>query len=662
MRTVIAVVVAALAITVLSSAQVVTSATPQPIPSPGPRIGVILSLTGEAAKYGQAAKNGVDLAVREVNRSGGVGNRSVSVVLVDAESNPDVAAAALNRMANDGIQVVIGDVSSDCTLKLAPLAQQLHVLLMSPGASAPAISDAGDFVFRNWQSDVHEAKADANLAIDTLGWKKIAVVAIGSSYTEGISKAFKAAVKDDGASVTEFTYRPSERDFRSSIAVMRKQSFDGIFLVGYGGPLAAFLRQRSEAGLRTSILSVQAFDAPETLIPEAEGVIFSSTAAPNSSDANVRRFREHYRDAYHSEPTLCADSGYDAVGMIVSLLRRGTATSADMKQQLRQISYPGAAGRTEFDEHGDVPKEIVFRQIHNGRSVPMGPGGFGWTGVRNWATQQMRDLSAKAFAAIASAIGLAIVAALIRMKPRVREFLAWQILSRRFALRAAFSRRSAKIVTIDDYVHLLTRMRQRASRLRAIKGNGTSLVMQIYTRQIPRDWPLWERESDENESPKTPLEEYFFAFEDFIRREPIVLRRTIVIDASDSPRGRERLAMLKNDVESQYFKRYLERLHSSPADAYYYCHRDTWPNWLSDAVFFGLQVEGGIRWLWGVTTSYSSGDELILMRLHRLGVKKHSKDLPLPWRLDNLDDFALPPDRVMKKMLPLEELVAATLQ
>ncbi len=634
----------------------------QPVPQAPPRIGVILSVTGEAAKYGVAAKNGVDLALEEANKSGGVGNRTITIDFVDAKSDPKVAADALNRMAKDGVQVIVGDVSSDTTLKMAPLAQQNHIVLLSPGASAPAISEMGNFIFRNWQSDVHEAKADASLATDTLSWKKIAVVAIGQSYSIGLAKTFMSTAKDAGANVTEYRFQSNTVDFRSQIAQIKHQSYDGIYLVGYGTSLAAFVRQKAELGVATPVLSVQAFDAPETLIPEAEGVIFSSTEGPNQADPNVKRFRERYKDKYRAEPTLCADSGYDAIGIVVLAMRRAGPSSVAIQQQLKDINYPGAAGPTEFDEHGDVPKEIVFRHVVKGRVLPIGPQGFGWTGIVTWFRQQLKDASAKVVTAVLGMIGLAILGAFVRLRPRLREIFEWQWLSRRFALRSALSRRSARIVTIDDYVYLLTKMRTRALRLRSNKGNGTSLVMHIYTRQIPRDWPLWERQADDLESPKTPLEEYFFGFRDFVKGDHVVLRRTIIIDASDSPRGKERLAMLRRDVESQYFDQYLDALHSGPNDAFYYCHKDTWPNWLSDVVFFGLQDEGPIRWLWGVTTSYSSGDELILMRLHRLGAKKPPKHLPLPWRLCNLDDLALPPERVLSRMLPLDGLGAAELQ
>jgi branched-chain amino acid transport system substrate-binding protein len=136
-------------------------------------IGSVLPLTGSAAVWGQNAKMGMDLAASEINAKGGINGHPISVLYQDSQSEPSVATSALQQLISvHHIQVVIGDIASSSVLAMAPIAQKNQVVLLSPGASNPDISKAGDFIFRNWQSDALEGEVDAQYAYSKQGWEK----------------------------------------------------------------------------------------------------------------------------------------------------------------------------------------------------------------------------------------------------------------------------------------------------------------------------------------------------------------------------------------------------------------------------------------------------------------------------------------------------------
>lgn len=206
-----------------------------------------------------------------------------------------------------------------------------------------------------------------------------------------------------------------------------------------------------------------------------------------------------------------------------------------------------------------------------------------------------------------------------------------------------------RIVTIDDYVRLLERLRAAIVVHYKYRKEKPAILIHVFTQQLPSDWPLWYSSVKPDLHGLTELERYHFDFKEFLERGKrgdsftVEVKRVIVIDACTSPRGESRLQRLQKDVQASYFNDYIERLHVTKDDAYYYTTPRPWPGWLSDVVFYGVDVEGKRNWVWAVTTSFTTGEDFILLRLHRLtsliGIPK-LKHLPLPGGIQKLEDLA----------------------
>ena len=88
-------------------------------------IGAILPLTGEGAKYGDAAKKGINLAVKEINSAGGINGKSVQIIYEDSQGDPKAGVAAMQKLViTDKVSAVIGDLLSSVTLAIAPIANK----------------------------------------------------------------------------------------------------------------------------------------------------------------------------------------------------------------------------------------------------------------------------------------------------------------------------------------------------------------------------------------------------------------------------------------------------------------------------------------------------------------------------------------------------------
>ena len=340
------------------------------------KIGAVLPLTGSAAVWGQNAKMGMDLAVKEINSGSRLGGRRITIIYEDSQSDPRMATSALQKLITyHRIQVVIGDIASSSVLAMAPIAERSRVVLLSPGASNPDISNAGEFVFRNWQSDALEGDVDATFAWETLRWQRAAILYVDNAFGTAIQDVFTRKFRSLGGEiVSSEAFAQGGNDFRAQLTKLQSISADGLYLPGYPQEVALLLKQKQELGLRLSILSTQSFDDPQILATAgnaAQGVIFSVPKPPDTDQPFVSRFREAYTAAYQKEPGVCSDSGYDAVRIVAWAIERAGQDGPAIQRQLTQLrDFPGAAGITTFDEHGDVIKPFVFKMVRNGQFVP----------------------------------------------------------------------------------------------------------------------------------------------------------------------------------------------------------------------------------------------------------------------------------------------------
>src|SRR5260221_2357637 len=280
-------------------------------------IGSVLALTGSASVWGQNTRNGMELALQEVNSAGGIDGKKIRIVYEDSRSEPKSAVDALQKVISaDRVPVVIGDIASSNVLAMAPVAEKVKVVLISPGASNPELSFSGEYIYRNFPSDALEGKVDADYAHGQLGWKTIGVINVKNAYGEGVSRVSKQSFAALGGQVVlDDSFEQGAIDFRSLVTKLKNTTTDGTFLAGYPDEMAKLLIQAKEVGVKTRFLSTQAFDDPQVLKiagHAADGVVFSTPAPPSEPDPIVAAFRQNYKHRLGKDPGLMSDTEYDA--------------------------------------------------------------------------------------------------------------------------------------------------------------------------------------------------------------------------------------------------------------------------------------------------------------------------------------------------------------
>ena len=348
------------------------SAPPAPI-----RIGAILSLTGPMAPYGQNAKRGMDLAVAEVNRDGGVGGRPLEVLFEDAQSEPRAATLAARKLIHqDKVPAVIGFIGSSLLLASAPIFNENHVVLVSPGASSPEIRDAGEYVFRTRASGRLEAHALADYATKKLECGRIAILYVNNEYGTSWRDTFVSRTEaTDGQIGIVEAFAQGATNLRTQLSKIKASSPGCVLILGYFDEIVLAIRQARELDLTSTILTtvgIQDERVFDMLGSDAEGVLFCAVDYDPTQNEASKRFDEAYQAAYGRSSDIFAANAYDAVHLICDGIAKRSATGKEIKAYLLSLGdYPGAGGTLRFDDAGDEVKPVSMKKIENRRFSPI---------------------------------------------------------------------------------------------------------------------------------------------------------------------------------------------------------------------------------------------------------------------------------------------------
>jgi branched-chain amino acid transport system substrate-binding protein len=219
-------------------------------------IGVSGPLTGPVAQYGLAWKKGFDLALAEINGSGGIKGRQLQYVFTDTQNDPkQTVATAQKYVADPRIVLATGDFSSTSSMAASAIYQRAGLVQFGFNNSNPSFTKGGDYLWSNSPNDLNEAFAHAAYTRD-LGLKRVALFQLNTDWGKTAGDYTVAALKKDGVEVAlREAYLPDEKDFKTVITKAKALGVDGIVFVSYANDAALLVQQIRGQGLGVPIVA-----------------------------------------------------------------------------------------------------------------------------------------------------------------------------------------------------------------------------------------------------------------------------------------------------------------------------------------------------------------------------------------------------------------------
>lgn len=344
-------------------------------------VGGIGPTTGNNAIYGTAVKNGIQLAVDEINADGGINGYQIEYQFEDDQSDSEKSVNAYNTLKDWGMQMLVGTVTSTPCVAVVEETHADNMFQLTPSATTVEAVQY-DNAFRMCFSDPSQGTVSADYIAENGLATKVAVIYDSSdTYSTGIYQSFASEADAKGLEIVaaEAFTADSNTDFSVQIQKAKDSGAELVFLPIYYQQASLILAQADRAGFAPEwfgvdgmdgILDVEGFDASL-----AEGLMFLTPFTPDADDEATQTFVANYEKEFGDTPIQFAADAYDCMYVIKAAAEKADVTPdmsvSDMcdamKSAMTEITIDGLTGKQiSWDADGEPSKEPTVVVIKNG--------------------------------------------------------------------------------------------------------------------------------------------------------------------------------------------------------------------------------------------------------------------------------------------------------
>ena len=345
-------------------------------------IGVIGPLTGGAAIYGTAVANAAQIAVDEINALGG--DIQFNLISEDDTNDAETSVNAYNTLMDQGMQILLGTVTTTPALAVMPYAYEDRVFALTPSGSGDDVIEGNDNVYQVCFTDSNQGSRSAQYINEHFPDAKIAIIYRNDDqYSQGIRDNFVAEAESRGMSIVyEGTFtEASQTDFNNQLTGAQSAGADMVFLPIYYEPASVILTQANAMGYAPTffgvdgmdgILGVKGFDTSL-----AEGVYLLTPFSADAEDEATQAFVTEYQSRFGDIPNQFAADAYDGIYIIYEAIKTAGVT-ADMSNEeicdaliaamgeLSIVGLTSAGSEMTWDDNGAVSKDPAAVVIQDG--------------------------------------------------------------------------------------------------------------------------------------------------------------------------------------------------------------------------------------------------------------------------------------------------------
>ena len=353
-------------------------------------IGGIGPTTGAAAIYGNAAKNGAQIAIDEINEAGGINGATIEYRFEDDQNDAEKSVNAYNTLKDWGMQILYGTVTTAPCIGVADMTAQDNMFQITPSASSTDVIEGKTNVFQVCFTDPNQGTASAQYIDEHDLATKIGIIYDSSDpYSSGIEDNFVKEAEARGLDIVaeEAFTADSKTDFQTQLQKAQDAGADLIFLPIYYQEASIILQQANNMGYAPTFFGVDGMDGILTVenfdTSLAEGVMLLTPFAADAQDEATVSFVTKYKEQFGGEtPNQFAADGYDAIYALKAAIEQSGVTpdmsASDicdgLKKAMTEVNVQGLTGDEgglQWSETGEVNKSPKAVVIQNGVYVGM---------------------------------------------------------------------------------------------------------------------------------------------------------------------------------------------------------------------------------------------------------------------------------------------------
>jgi branched-chain amino acid transport system substrate-binding protein len=346
------------------------------------KLGTVVRLS-IGAEDGIPSRRGVEMAVDEVNKAGGINGRKIELIVENEKDSPTEAVNAVKKLIEvDKVAAIIGPMTSGDMMAAGKIANDAKVVDLSPTATTPKLSGMGPYLYRGCSRIDKQAEVLTNYVAKNWKPKTVAIFFSNEPYGKGCAGLFSKFFEKHGIKVvaTESFMRGS-RDFKPQLTKIKAANPDILFIPGYTPETAPAAAQARQLGMNQKILGVYGDMNPGYIKlagKAAEGHVIGGEYDENYNTPKNQAFKKNYEalvkknnDPYN---IMFAALHYDAASMILDGMKKDGPTSEGVKKYLDNVKdFDGVTGKLSFNKEHDVQRAgtegVYILEVKGGKYV-----------------------------------------------------------------------------------------------------------------------------------------------------------------------------------------------------------------------------------------------------------------------------------------------------
>lgn len=341
------------------------------------KIGVASPYTGDYAQFGDYTRDGVELAVEEINKAGGVLGKPIEIVYGDDKGDSKEAVSVAQKFASDkNIVGIVGHFFSGATLAAGPIYQQNEIPTIAVASTNPDVANIGDYVFRINVGDNYQGSQLAEL-LKAKGYNKVSVIYDNSDYGKGVSDVFSNSFKELGGEVlfNETYLGGQDKDFSLILTKIKNSDTEAIVLVSYYTEASLIIQQARNLGIEAPFYASDSLYTDDFLTlagSAANGTHVVCYFHESDPSEAAQEFVKKFEGKYNKKVDSWSPYAYDAMHVMADAINRaGTTDGPAVRDAIASTAdFQGATGITNFKGAREpVGKDLIILVVKDGQYV-----------------------------------------------------------------------------------------------------------------------------------------------------------------------------------------------------------------------------------------------------------------------------------------------------
>ncbi|WP_411878912.1 ABC transporter substrate-binding protein [Polaromonas sp. YR568] len=341
------------------------------------KIANIVELSGGGATAGTNFKNGVELAVKEINASGGILGKKIQTTTTDTQSNPGIAKGLTQKAIDNDVFAIFGPVFSGSIMVSMAESRRAEVPNFTGGEASSITEQGNPYVFRTSFTQADAMPKVARYINQQAKLKSIAIIYVNNDFGKGGLDAIKKALaKTDTKVVAEISSESGQVDFSAAVLRAKQSNADGLFAYSNEEESARLLRELRKQGWTKPVIGETTLTGQKVIElagDAANGAVAHVGLTVDAPQPAIRAFRAKFEKEYKYVSDHNGMKGYSGIYVLkaaiekVGKLDRKAVAAALHTLKVKAADQPGVLMDVSFDSKGDLDRESFMIEVKNGK-------------------------------------------------------------------------------------------------------------------------------------------------------------------------------------------------------------------------------------------------------------------------------------------------------